>query len=45
MPLRLEVKSKALAATATWRNYQRLRAASSAQFSPPTGFRIRDRQE
>jgi hypothetical protein len=45
LPLRLEIKSKALTATATWRNYQRMRTVSSAQFSPPAGFRIRDRQE
>jgi hypothetical protein len=45
LPLRLEVKSKMLTATATWRSYQRVRAVSGTQFSPPAGFRIRDRQE
>lgn len=44
LPLRLEIQTKALTATATWRDYQRVRAVPDAQFSPPSGFRIRDGQ-
>ena len=44
LPLRLEIQTKALTATATWRDYQRVRAVPGAQFSPPAGFRMRDGQ-
>ncbi len=44
LPLRLEIQTKALTATATWRDYQRMRAVTNAQFSPPAGFRMRDGQ-
>ena len=42
LPLKLEMQSKALTATATWRDYQRLSAPQGASFSPPAGFRIRE---
>ena len=44
LPLRLEIATKTLTATATWRDYQPVRAVSGTPFSPPAGFRIRDGQ-
>jgi hypothetical protein len=45
LPVRLEIKSKQLTATANWRDYQKISALPSSQFAPPAGFRIRAAEE
>lgn len=45
LPLRVEIKSKQLTATATWHDYQKIKALPVAQFQPPAGYRIRESEE
>ncbi len=44
LPLRAEVQWKNLAVTASWRDYRRARALSSALFAVPRGYKIREGQ-
>ncbi len=45
LPVRMEIKSKQLTATATWQDYQKIKALPSSQFQPPAGYRIREAEE
>lgn len=45
LPVRVEIKSKQLTATATWRDYQKVKALPSGHFQPPAGYRIREAEE
>ncbi len=45
LPVRVEIKSKQLTATASWRDYQKIKTLPSSQFQPPAGYRIREAEE
>ena len=45
LPVRVEIKSKQLTATANWRDYQKLKVLPSSHFQPPAGYRIREAED
>lgn len=45
LPLRIEIKSKQLTATAHWRDYQKIAALPVSRFTPSADFRIREAEE
>ena len=45
LPVRIEIKSKQLTATATWHDYQKIKNLPASQFQPPTDYRIRESEE
>lgn len=45
LPVRIEVKSKQLTATASWSDYQKIKSLPASQFQPPAGYRIREAEE
>lgn len=45
LPVRVEIKSKQLTATASWRDYRKVKALPSSHFQPPAGYRIREAEE
>jgi hypothetical protein len=45
LPVRMEIKSKQLTATANWSNYQKIKALPSVRFQPPSGYRIREAED
>jgi hypothetical protein len=45
LPVRVEIKSKQLTATASWHDYKKIKTLPSSQFQPPAGYRIREAEE